>query len=103
VLALTRTDPELSKSLVAGLPYLQAEVVYAIRQEMAQTIEDILARRLGLQMFDWRKSLEAAPVVGDLLAKELGWAREHSEEAVATYTRKIAGYLKTLGLAEKAA
>jgi len=54
-------------------------------------------------MFDWRKSLEAAPVVGDLLAKELGWAREHSEDAVATYTRKIAGYLKTLGLAEKAA
>jgi glycerol-3-phosphate dehydrogenase len=103
VLALTRTDPELSRSLVAGLPYLQAEVVYAIRQEMAQTIEDILARRLGLQMFDWRKSLEAAPVVGDLLAKELGWAWEHREEAVATYTGKIAGYLKTLGLAEKAA
>jgi len=103
VLALTRTDPELSKSLVPGLPYLQAEVVYTIRHEMAQTIEDILARRLGLQMFDWCKSLEAAPIVGDLLAKELGWAGEHREEAVATYTGKITGYLKNLGLIEKAA
>jgi glycerol-3-phosphate dehydrogenase len=103
VLELTRIDPELSKSLVAGLPYLQAEVVYTIRHEMAQTIEDILARRLGLQMFDWRKALEAAPVVGDLLARELGWARENRDEAVATYTSKITGYLEALGLAAKAA
>ena len=54
-------------------------------------------------MFDWCKSLEAAPIVGDLLAKELGWAGEHREEAVATYTGKITGYLKNLGLIEKAA
>jgi glycerol-3-phosphate dehydrogenase len=102
-LELTRTDAELGKFLVTGLPYLRAEIVYTIRHEMAQTIEDILARRLGLQMFDWRKSMEAAPMVGDLLAAELGWAAKQRDEAVASYIGKIASYLRTLGLAENAA
>jgi len=103
VLELTRTNAALGKYLVARLPYLQAEVVYAIRQEMAQTVEDILARRLGLQMFDWRKSLEAAPAVGDLLAAELGWEQKNRDEAVAAYSEKITGFLRTLGLTENAA
>jgi glycerol-3-phosphate dehydrogenase len=99
VLALTREDASLGEPVIAGLPYLRAEVVYAIREEMAQTIEDILARRLGLQMFDWRKSIEAAQVVSDLLARELNWAEEQKDGAVAAYVGKIVGYLNELGLA----
>jgi len=103
VLALAKTDVRLSEQLVAGLPYIKAEVAYAIREELAQTVEDILARRLGLQMFDWRYAIAAAPTVGDLLASELGWSPEKRDEAVATYTTKIGEFLKTLGLPEKAA
>jgi glycerol-3-phosphate dehydrogenase len=98
VLALARVDASLGTALVAGLPHIRAEVVYAIRNEMAQTIEDILARRLGLQLFDWRKSIEAAPVVGDLLAAELRWTGEMHDAAVASYTEKIRGFLRALGL-----
>jgi glycerol-3-phosphate dehydrogenase len=103
VLALARADSSLSEPLVAGLPYRKAEVVYAIREELAQTVEDILARRLGLQMFDWRQAMAAAPAVGDLLASELSWSRDKRDEAVATYAAKIREFLKTVGLAEKAA
>jgi glycerol-3-phosphate dehydrogenase len=103
VLGLAQTSAKLGDLLVAGLPYLRAEVVYAIREEMAQTVEDILARRLGLQMFDWRQAIEAAPAVGDSLASELSWPRENRDEAVAMYVGKISGFLKTLGLAQKAA
>ncbi len=100
VLALARADAPLGAALAEGLPHLRAEVVYAIRNEMAQTIEDILARRLGLQLFDWRKSIEAAPAVADLLARELAWPRERRDEAIASYTSKIRGFLGVLGLAE---
>jgi glycerol-3-phosphate dehydrogenase len=103
VLALARAETSLAAPLVAGLPHIRAEVVYSIRNEMAQTIEDILARRLGLQLFDWRKSIRAAPVVADLLAQELGWAREGRDQAIAGYTSKISGFLKTLGLVEEVA
>ncbi len=102
VLALTRVDAGLRELLVLGLPYLRAEVVYAVRKEMAQTIEDILARRLGLQMFDWRSAILAAPVVGELVGRELGWSAEKRDQAVGEYTRKIDGYLAELGLGEPA-
>jgi glycerol-3-phosphate dehydrogenase len=101
VLALARADASLADSLVNGMPHIRAEVVYAARNEMAQTIEDILARRLGLQLFDWRKSIHAAPVVGGLLARELGWTRERQEQAVADYVGKINGFLAALGLADE--
>jgi glycerol-3-phosphate dehydrogenase len=100
VLALTREDEGLRELLVAGLPYMRAEVVYAVRKEMAQTIEDILARRLGLQMFDWRSAIAAAPVVGEWIARELGWSAEKRDQAIAEYTGKINGYLAELGLQE---
>jgi glycerol-3-phosphate dehydrogenase len=103
VLALARGDASLAARLVEGLPHVRAEVVYAIRNEMAQTIEDILARRLGLQLFDWRKSIEAAPAVADLLARELGWTGERRDEAVTNYTGKIRGFLGVLGLPEQVA
>jgi hypothetical protein len=58
---------------------------------------------LGLQLFDWRKAIEAAPAVADLLARELGWARDRCDEAVASYTGMIRGFLAVLGLPERAA
>ena len=103
VLALVQAESALGNAVVAGLPYIRAEVVYAIRNEMAQTIEDILARRLGLQLFDWRKSMTAAPVVADLLARELKWSRALRDLAVANYVDKIRGFLSALGLVEEVA
>jgi glycerol-3-phosphate dehydrogenase len=100
VLALVNEDAGLGELVVAGLPYIRAEVVYTIREEMAQTVEDVLARRLGLQMFDWRKAMEAAPTVADLLATELAWTSEKRNAAVADYVGKISGFLSALGLSE---
>ena len=48
------------------------EVVWAARHEMARTVEDFLARRSRLLLLDARASMEAAPAVARLLARELG-------------------------------
>jgi glycerol-3-phosphate dehydrogenase len=53
------------------LPYTQAEVIWAVRQEAARTVDDALARRTRALFFDARASMEAAPVVAALLAREL--------------------------------
>ena len=39
------TDAGLARPLIDGLPYLRAEVVFAARYEMAQTVDDVLSRR----------------------------------------------------------
>jgi hypothetical protein len=66
VLRLARESPDLLEPLIEGAPPIRAEVVYAVRHEMALTVEDVIARRIGLELYDWRMSIEAAPIVADL-------------------------------------
>jgi glycerol-3-phosphate dehydrogenase len=68
---LVIADPSLANKLCDQLPYTRAEVVWAVRNEMARTIEDVLARRIRILFFDTRAAISAAPVVAELIAKEL--------------------------------
>jgi glycerol-3-phosphate dehydrogenase len=69
--AFVAEDPSLGKQLCKHLPYTEAEVIWCIRNEMARTVEDVLARRLRLLFLDAEASMEAAPRVVELLAMEL--------------------------------
>ncbi len=51
---LAQADAELRKPILAGRAPLRAEVVYSARYEMAATIEDVLARRTGMQLYSWK-------------------------------------------------
>jgi len=85
VLRLAEERGELSAPLVGGAPPLQAEVIYSVRHEMAVTVDDILARRTGLELYDWRLAIEAAPVVARLMAAELGWNPPETGRAADQY------------------
>jgi glycerol-3-phosphate dehydrogenase len=98
VLRLAEKEPDLARPVVEGLAPIQAEVVFAAREEMAATIEDVLARRTGLQMYGWREAMRAAPTVADLLARELGWPEPAKRAAVDGYTTKIQKSMQTLGI-----
>ncbi|MBI4936137.1 MAG: glycerol-3-phosphate dehydrogenase/oxidase [Actinobacteria bacterium] len=77
VRALIADDPSLGQPLVEGLPYVRAEAVYAVRREMARSLDDVLARRTRARLFDRPATVAAAPAVAALLAAELGW--DHAE------------------------
>jgi len=100
VLALCEENPLWKMALAEGWPALQAEVVYAAREEMAVTIEDVLARRTGLELYDWRMAMRAAPVAGSLLKSEFGWSAEETAESVARYQKEIGSRLRELGFGE---
>lgn len=70
--ALMRSDPALATELHPRLPYVAAEVVWAVRNEMAETVEDILARRTRALFLNSGAAIECASAVADLLAQELG-------------------------------
>jgi glycerol-3-phosphate dehydrogenase len=97
VLDLARKDPELAKPIVADFAPIRAEIVQSAR-DMAVTIEDVLARRTGLEFFSWRASKEAAPVVGSILGQQLGWSAEHVRSAIGLYVDKIDRYFRVAGL-----
>lgn len=98
VLALVRENAELAGPLVEGLAPVRAEVVYGARFEMAISIEDILARRIGLEVYGWREAIHAAPVVADLLACELGWPEDLKREALSDYVARIRNRMTRAGL-----
>lgn len=64
------------RPLLPGLPYLEGEVVWAVRRELARKPLDVLARRMGLALLDRGKALEALPRVVELMAPLLGWGEE---------------------------
>jgi glycerol-3-phosphate dehydrogenase len=98
VLELTRENANLARPLVAGCAPIQAEVLYSVREELALTIEDVLARRTGMQFYSWREAIQAAPVVGLLMAQELRWSDAEAKSAIAAYVDKINHLLEHAGL-----
>lgn len=98
VVALGSENADLMRPISSDYPAIQAEVIYSVRHEMAATIEDVLARRIGIQFYSWRDAIDCAGVVGGLLAKELGWSPSETQAAVDKYINKINHYLTTAGL-----
>ncbi|MGA7913837.1 MAG: FAD-dependent oxidoreductase [Candidatus Acidiferrales bacterium] len=99
VLELAKNDPDLDRPIIEGLAPIRAEVVFGVRDEMAATIEDLLARRIGLQLYGWREALRVAPIVAELLARELAWPDAAQREAVNEYGAKIKAWMRTSGIA----
>jgi glycerol-3-phosphate dehydrogenase len=76
-----------------SLPYTSAEVIWAVREEMALTVEDVLARRTRALFLDARAAVEMAPSVAEILARELGRNDEWRRAQVQAFLRTAANYL----------
>jgi glycerol-3-phosphate dehydrogenase len=96
VLELLDENPSWKARVAEGLPVLQAEIVYCIRHEMAETIEDLLARRSGVQLYGWKEAVRAAPVTASLLAREKGWDSARTAAAITDYTERIREFMDEL-------
>jgi glycerol-3-phosphate dehydrogenase len=87
--ALASQRPEWGAPLVPGLPYLGVEAVWAAREEMALTLEDVLARRTRALLLDREATARAAPGVADLLAPELGWDGAERERQLSSFLQLV--------------
>lgn len=78
---LVASRPDLAGPVVPNstFDFILAEVVYAVRHEMARTVEDVLSRRMRLLLLDAKAASSAAPAVASLMARELN-APDHWEQ-----------------------
>jgi glycerol-3-phosphate dehydrogenase len=88
-----RQDPALAEPLHAALPYTGAEVIWAVRHEMARTVEDVLARRTRALFLNARAAREMAPLVAGLLARELRRDERWRDEQVSSFYNVARNYL----------
>ncbi|HEY6399874.1 MAG TPA: glycerol-3-phosphate dehydrogenase/oxidase, partial [Blastocatellia bacterium] len=89
LIELTHEDERLRIPLVEGLPHILAEVVYAVRYEMALTLADVMVRRTRLAMLAGTEALKSAAIVADSMARELGWSEEQTRRQIAQFAAEF--------------
>ena len=91
--ALMESDQGMAEKLHPKYDYTVAEVVWAVREEMALDVEDGLARRVRLLFLDARVAVEIAPRVAQIIAKELGYDQTWIEEQVKAFIELSKHYI----------
>ncbi|WAC39611.1 glycerol-3-phosphate dehydrogenase/oxidase [Pedobacter sp. SL55] len=89
---LIKQQPELAQRLHKDFPYSYAEVVWSTRNEMAETVEDILSRRLRILIIDAKAAIEMAPIVASIMAKEIGANKQWEDEQTNSFIKLAEGY-----------
>ncbi len=83
--AIAAKDAKLGELLHPALPYIGAEVVWAVREEMARTLDDVLSRRVRALFLNAKAASEMAPAVAKIMAAELGFGQDWIDGEVARF------------------
>jgi len=86
-------SPELAQNISEKLTIQGAQVILAVRNEMARTIEDVLARRTRALQLDAAESIRLAPEVARLMAKEMNNDQTWQDSQIEQFTSLAEGYL----------
>jgi glycerol-3-phosphate dehydrogenase len=78
-------EHDLIRPLVGGRPFLEAEVAWAARHELAHSIDDVLARRTRLAQELPDRGAAIAPRVAAILGPDLGWGASRQALEVEMY------------------
>jgi glycerol-3-phosphate dehydrogenase len=88
ILDLAASNPELGKRLPSG-KYLGAEVQFAVTNEGALHLDDVLTRRTRLSIESEDRGTEAAPVVAAIMAPLLGWDDVTIAREIDHYNKRV--------------
>jgi glycerol-3-phosphate dehydrogenase len=95
VLGLARTNAELAVPLDPALPCTGAEALWAVRHEMARTVEDVLARRCRALFLNAAAARRMAPALAALIAGELGRGDDWIRSQLEAFSALADGYSAT--------
>jgi glycerol-3-phosphate dehydrogenase len=90
-------DGDQAEALHPSLPYTRADVLRGVKEEMACSVEDILARRTRALFLDARAAIQIAPAVAAIMAQELGFGPDWQQEQVTSFCDLAEKYLPPAG------
>src|SRR5690606_31951662 len=91
--ALMATEASWADSLNAVEDIYAAQVRWAVRNEMARTIEDVLARRTRILFTNARVALDLGPEVAEIIRQELNLDEEWKVKQIEIFSELAKGYL----------
>jgi glycerol-3-phosphate dehydrogenase len=89
-MALAHKEDTALTPIVEGLPYVWAEIPFAVCEEMALTLSDVLVRRTQIFYRDQEQGLSVAEEVAARMARYLGWDAAEQAQQVQTYRDLVA-------------
>ncbi len=89
ILELIEEQPKLAGKLDADLPYIKAEIVYAVSYEGARSVDDVISRRTRLSFEAVNHGVHLADEVASLISPVLGWSAKERKESVAQYVELV--------------
>jgi glycerol-3-phosphate dehydrogenase len=84
-------SPELGQRMQPDLPYVWAEVEFAVEHDLARTMDDVLSRRVPLLLIGRDQGLDVADRVADMAAARLGWSDERKARELDAYRAVVEG------------
>ena len=93
IVELQNQSLKFAEKLHSDYDYTVAEVIWAVREEMALTVEDVLARRFRILFLDARAAIDMAPQVASIMAIEMGKDKEWEETQVHEFVELAQHYL----------
>lgn len=91
-------DKKTHERIHKNYPFIKAEVIYTIRVEMACSLRDFFARRIRMELMDWKATIESVEVVADLMADELKWTDSYKEQNINIYKTQLKEFLKSANI-----
>lgn len=89
VLEPALSDKSLLNPLIDQLPYLKAEILYAVTHEGARSVDDVLSRRTRINFEAKDQGLGAAKEVASIIGRVLGWSAAQSNESIKNYEKQV--------------
>ncbi len=90
---LIKSNPKLGTYLSPDLQINKAQVIWAIQNEYARNISDILARRTRALFLDAKESIKMAPEIANIMAKELSYGKSWEKDQIKQFNNLAKGYL----------
>jgi glycerol-3-phosphate dehydrogenase len=73
--------------------FIKAEIIYAIRHQMAMSLEDVLARRIRLLYFNAKVAIQVAPEVARIMSKEMNKNADWTIKEINNFTTLASQYI----------
>jgi len=86
VFDLIEERPRLARRIIPDIPFCMAEILYAPRQEMARTLEDVMRRRIPLAILT-PLPLRTLQWAASMVGSDLKWSEQRRSRELATMTR----------------
>lgn len=89
----------LTERIHKDYPFIKAEVIYTIREEMVGSLRDFFARRTRMELMDWQATLNSVDIVADIMATELNWNETQKQTNISNYKKLLKNFMQTASIA----